>query len=120
VRTAVREMHRQVGALRLDDEGLARRGLLVRHLLMPDALDDSAAIFRWLAATLGADTYVNVMDQYRPEGSVLRSPEKYAELSRPLRVDEHEAALLAAHQAGLRRIDVRRPHPRLRRLLVLG
>jgi putative pyruvate formate lyase activating enzyme len=117
-RRAVREMHRQVGPLALDGDGLARRGLLVRHLVMPAAADDAAAIFRWLASELSPDTYLNVMDQYRPEGSVLRAPTSYPELSRTLRDDEHEAALEAARLAGLRRIDVRRPHPRLRRLLV--
>jgi putative pyruvate formate lyase activating enzyme len=116
-RRAVREMHRQVGALELDTEGLARRGVIVRQLVMPDAVDDAAEIYRWLAAELGPSTYVNVMDQYRPEGSVLRAPEKYPELARTLRADEHEAALEAARRAGLSRIDVRRPHPRLRRRL---
>jgi putative pyruvate formate lyase activating enzyme len=119
VRTAVREMQRQVGALELGDDGLARRGLLVRHLVMPGSVDDSAAIFGWLASAIGADTYVNVMDQYRPEGSVVRRPEKYPELGRRLTSEEHEAALERARQAGLRRIDVRRPHPRLRRRLLL-
>jgi putative pyruvate formate lyase activating enzyme len=119
-RQAVREMQRQVGTLQLDGEGLAWRGLLVRHLVMPDAVEDSAAIFKWLAAEISPATYVNVMDQYRPEGSVLRMPEKYPELTRPLRADEHEAALEAARRAGLRRIDVRRPHPKLRRRLTLA
>src|SRR5262249_24353371 len=119
VRAAVREMQRQVGALQLDDDGLARRGLLVRHLVMPGALDDTAAILEWLASAIGPDTYVNVMDQYRPEGSVLRQPDKYAELARRLTLEEHEAALERARQAGLGRIYVRLPHPRLRRRLLV-
>jgi len=119
VRRAVREMHRQVGPLALDGDGLAQRGLLVRHLVMPDALDDAAAIYGWLASEVSPDTYVNVMEQYRPEGSVLRTPEKYPQLARRLRPEEHEAALEAARHAGLRRIDVRHPHPRLRRRLAL-
>jgi len=65
--------------------GLARRGLLVRHLVMPDAVEDAAAVYRWLASEISPETYLNVMDQYRPEGSALRTPEKYPELSRPLR-----------------------------------
>jgi putative pyruvate formate lyase activating enzyme len=55
------------------------------------------------------------MDQYHPDGRVLREPTKFASLTRPLRADEHKAALSAARDAGLRRIDARRPHPRLRR-----
>jgi len=57
---------------------------------------------------------VNVMDQYRPEGRVLREPDRFTELTRPLRNDELAQALEHARLAGLRRLDVRRPHPRLR------
>ncbi len=113
-RAAIREMHRQVGPLAVDEEGLARRGLLVRHLVMPQAAEDAAAIFGWLATELGPETYVNVMDQYRPEGSVLRAPEKYSELARRTRAGEHATALDFARRAGLSRLDRRRPHPRLR------
>ena len=113
-RAAVREMHRQVGELTFDDQGLARRGLLVRHLVMPGALDETAEILRWLAEELSPDTYVNVMDQYRPEGRVLREPHRFPELTRPLRASDHQAALAHARAAGLRRIDERRPHPLLR------
>ena len=119
-RAAVAEMHRQVGPLTVGEDGLARRGLLVRHLVMPEATDDAGAIFAWLAAELGADTYLNVMDQYRPEGNVLRTPEKYPELTRRSSDEEHERALDLARRAGLHRIDVRRPHPRLRRRLLLA
>ncbi len=112
-RAAIREMQRQVGALAVGEDGLARRGVLVRHLVMPDGLADSAQIFRWIASELGPDTWVNVMDQYRTEGSVLRAPEKYPALARPLRPDEHAGALYLARRAGLRRLDERRPHPKL-------
>ncbi|MEW5848207.1 MAG: radical SAM protein [Myxococcota bacterium] len=114
-RAAIREMHRQVGALQFNDDGLATRGALVRHLVMPDALEDSKAIFQWLATELGADTYVNVMDQYRPEGSVLENPERYPSLTRRTTAEEHRRALVLAGEAGLLRVDERRPHPRLRR-----
>ncbi|MGA9526086.1 MAG: radical SAM protein [Myxococcaceae bacterium] len=113
-RRIIREMHRQVGALSLDDEGLAKRGLIVRHLVMPGALDETREILTWVARELGPDTYVNVMDQYRPEGRVLREPERFREITRSLRSDEFEAALQLARDAGLRRLDERRPHPRLR------
>lgn len=118
-RAALSEMHRQVGNLVLDSEGSARRGLLVRHLVMPDAVEDAGAIYDWLARTLGEDTYVNIMDQYYPEGSVLRTPERYPELAHPLRPEEHKRTLELARHAGLRRIDERRPHPKLRRRFVL-
>jgi putative pyruvate formate lyase activating enzyme len=120
VRQAVREMHRQVGELQLDGEGLARRGLLVRHLVMPGAIDDARRIYEWIAQEISPETWVNVMAQYRPEGSVLRMPEKYPELSKPLSEKDHEAALDAARRAGLRRIDVRKPHPRLRQRFLLS
>jgi putative pyruvate formate lyase activating enzyme len=117
-RAAIREMHRQVGALKVDGDGLARRGVLVRHLVMPEATADAAAIFHWLATELGSETYVNVMDQYHPDGSVARAPEKYLELARPSSHAEHRGALYLARKAGLR-VDVRSPHPRLARRLVL-
>src|SRR5262249_6101537 len=65
-RRVIAEMHRQVGDLVLDDEGLARRGLLVRHLVMPDALEETSQILRWIAREVSPETWVNVMDQYRP------------------------------------------------------
>jgi putative pyruvate formate lyase activating enzyme len=122
-RRVIREMHRQVGPLTFDEEGLARRGLLIRHLVMPGALDETREILGWIARELGAGTYVNVMDQYRPEGRVLREPDRFAELTRALKQGEFETALDHARRAGLLRLDVRRPHPRLRArrpLIALG
>jgi putative pyruvate formate lyase activating enzyme len=112
-RRAIREMHRQVGPLAIDGEGLARRGLLIRHLVMPGALDDTRAILDWIAGELDPDTYVNLMDQYYPAGKV--SAERYAELNRGLSSREFEQAVELARRAGLGRLDVRRPHPRLLR-----
>lgn len=109
---AISEMHRQVGDLVIGEDGLARRGLLVRHLVMPDGLGDSATIFEWLAR-LSPDTYVNIMDQYYPAGRVLRRPESYAELNRGVRSDELQAVRRAARSAGLRRFDERRPSRKL-------
>jgi putative pyruvate formate lyase activating enzyme len=116
-RAAVAEMHRQVGDLVVDDEGLAVRGLLVRHLVMPDALADTTEILGWLAA-LSAGTYVNVMDQYRPEGAVLREPAKFPQLARHTTHAEHERAVEVARGLGLR-VDERRPHRKLRARLPL-
>jgi putative pyruvate formate lyase activating enzyme len=120
-RAAIREMHRQVGDLAIGEDRVARRGLLVRHLVMPGAEQDTANIMAWLAREISPDTFVNVMDQYHPDGRVTREPEKFAELARPLRPDEHRRALAAARAAGLARLDERDPHPRLRhRLRVLA
>jgi putative pyruvate formate lyase activating enzyme len=112
-RRVIREMHRQVGQLVTDDEGLARRGLLIRHLVMPGALDETRAILEWVAAELGPDTYLNLMDQYYPAGKV--SPADHPELDRGLRPEELEAAVAAARRVGLWRLDLRRPHARLLR-----
>ena len=100
-REAIREMHRQVGPLRTDDDGLAVRGLLVRHLVMPGLLDETREILGWLARELGPETYVNLMDQYRPEGRVPGSG-RHAEIDRGLRPDEFRDAVRLARDAGLR------------------
>jgi putative pyruvate formate lyase activating enzyme len=109
-RAAIREMHRQVGPLVMDEHGLARRGLLVRHLVMPGLLEETRAILAWLARELSPDTYVNVMAQYHPAGVV--SAERYPELDRRLRGDEHGEALAIARAVGLWRLDERRPRLR--------
>jgi len=101
-RAAIEEMHRQVGVLRFGPDGLARRGVLVRHLVMPGGIDEAAAIFRWLHDAVSPDTYVNIMDQYRPEHRV-PGTERYADIDR--RPDRQEMA--AARDAGLWRLDER-------------
>jgi len=101
-RAAIAEMHRQVGDLRVDADGIARRGLLVRHLVMPGALDESEAIFAWLAA-LSRDTWVNVMAQYRPAGEAASDAATAPAGGRHLERREYAAALTAARRAGLRR-----------------
>src|SRR5437867_5997768 len=63
-------MHRQVGDLVIGEDGLARRGILIRHLVMPGMLDEIRAILEWIAAELGTNTDINLMDQYRPAGKV--------------------------------------------------
>ncbi len=104
-KAALREMHRQVGFLHIDASGLARRGVLIRHLVMPGLPHESESIFRWIARELGPDTYVNVMGQYRPGGKV--GPKVWPELNKPLGREEHRSALRAAETAGLRRLDPR-------------
>jgi putative pyruvate formate lyase activating enzyme len=117
-RAVIKAMHEQVGPLVVDDEGLARRGLLIRHLVMPGALDETRAILAWIARELGRDTYVNLMDQYYPAGKV--SSEKYAEINRRLTSAEFRQAQEIAKDLGLRRLDTRRPHPRLQRRLMFA
>ncbi|MFQ5897323.1 MAG: radical SAM protein [Candidatus Methylomirabilia bacterium] len=109
-RAAIREMHRQVGALVMDEDGMAKRGVLVRHLVMPGMLEETRQIMAWLARELSPDTYVNVMGQYSPAGAV--SSEKYAEINRKLFRDEYEEAVRIARQAGLWRLDERGPRLR--------
>jgi putative pyruvate formate lyase activating enzyme len=112
-RAAIKEMHRQVGPLVFDADGLAKRGLLIRHLVMPGCLDETRAILEWIASELGPDTYVNLMDQYYPAGKV--SSAQYPEINRRLTLREFEEAKAIARELGLKRLDERRPHPRLRR-----
>jgi putative pyruvate formate lyase activating enzyme len=114
-RAAVRAMHEQVGPLVVDDDGLARRGVLIRHLVMPGGLDETRAILEWIARELGPGTYVNLMNQYRPAGKVTTS--LYAEINRPVTWHEFAEARQMARDLGLR-LDERRPHPRLQRKLL--
>ncbi len=102
-RAAVKEMHRQVGDLQLDARGLAVRGLLVRHLVLPGGLAGTEAIVRFLATEISPHTYLNVMAQYRPAYRAGR----YPELNRPISYAEYRAAVQAALDAGLHRLDER-------------
>jgi putative pyruvate formate lyase activating enzyme len=104
-RRSITEMHRQVGDLVIDERGLARRGLLLRHLVMPGMLEETAAILRWIARELGTGTCVNLMAQYRPQNLVGRG--RYDEIDRALSASEYRAALELAATLGLLRIDER-------------
>ncbi|MBC7292957.1 MAG: hypothetical protein H5T84_02410 [Thermoleophilia bacterium] len=108
-RAAVLEMHRQMGDLELDDRGVARRGLLVRHLVLPGGLAGTAEVAKFIATEISPDTYINVMDQYRPEHKVLRGASFCLEgcetLGRQLGADEFLAAVQAVRAAGLWRLD---------------
>jgi putative pyruvate formate lyase activating enzyme len=107
-RAAVKEMHRQVGDLILDERGIARRGLLVRHLVLPGGIAGTAEVIEFLAAEISRDTYVNLMDQYRP----CYRADEYPELDRPVSVAEYDAALAAAARHGIGRLDSRAPRRR--------
>jgi len=98
-RAAVKEMHRQVGDLVLDDRGLAVRGLLVRHLVMPNNLAGTREVMRFLAEKVSVNTYVNIMAQYRPEGRAWDFPE----IARRCTSEEYRQAVAWAKEAGLHR-----------------
>jgi len=100
----VKEMHRQVGDLTLDERGIALRGLLVRHLVLPDGLAGTEEIVQFLAQHISRDTYLNVMGQYRP---TYRAHE-YQEINRRPSPEELEGAVTLALDAGLTRLDERR------------
>lgn len=98
-RAAVKEMHRQVGDLVIDSGGIAQRGLLVRHLVLPNSLAGTPEVLRFLAEKISRDTYVNIMDQYRPCYKASRFPE----LNRQVTTTEYLEALRTAHALGLHR-----------------
>ncbi|NIM95652.1 MAG: radical SAM protein [Anaerolineales bacterium] len=100
---AVREMHRQVGDLVMDERGIAQRGLLVRHLVLPKGLAGSAKIFRFLAEEISKNTYLNIMPQYRPAYRAL----EYPPFDQPLDGEEYRRAVDLAHSYGLERLDSR-------------
>ena len=108
-RAAVKEMHRQVGDLVMDERGIARRGLLVRHLVLPETLAGTAEVTSFLATEISPDTYVNIMEQYHP----CYRADEHPSLARPLTVEEYETALAIARHHGLRRLDQRRSLRRL-------
>ena len=100
-RQAIRSMHRQVGDLEVGADGLARRGLLVRHLLMPGQGEETAAILGFLATEISPSTYVNIMAQYHPCGQA----ERFPELCRGVSGAEYRQALACARSLGLTRLD---------------
>jgi len=102
-RTAIKEMHRQVGDLVIDDRGIAQRGLLIRHLVMPNNIAGTKEIMQFIATELSPNTYVNVMDQYRPCGKAYEDEF----INRRLTGQEFRSATQAAKKAGLTRLDPR-------------
>lgn len=98
---AIEEMHRQVGELKVDENGIAWRGLMIRHLVLPNNLAGTEAFVRFVAGRLTRSTYVNLMAQYRPE----HHAGKYPELSRRITSSEYRQAAAWARDAGLTRVD---------------
>jgi putative pyruvate formate lyase activating enzyme len=101
---AIREMHQQVGDLTMDQEGIAQRGLLVRHLVMPEGLAGTRELMGFLANEISKDTYVNVMSQYRPCGEAHNFPE----LRRSITAGEFRDAVSMAQEQGIHRLDERK------------
>jgi len=106
-RQAINEMYRQVGNLVLGD-GIAKRGLLIRHLVLPNDLARTENVLRFIAEEISTNTYVNIMDQYRPEYRAY----DVDKLARPLHIQEWSDAVQMAQRYGLTRIA--RLEPKLR------
>jgi len=100
-KAAVKEMHRQVGDLQIDGQGVAQRGLLVRHLVLPHNLAGTREIVRFLGQEISTNTYLNIMAQYHPCYKALDIPL----LSRPVNRQEFCEAIDLARQQGLDRLD---------------
>ena len=100
-KAALKEMHRQVGDLKINEKGLAVRGLLVRHLVLPENLADTEKAMAFIAKEISPRTYVNIMSQYRPMGRAGQVPE----LARAVWPEEYHAALSAARKQGICRLD---------------
>jgi putative pyruvate formate lyase activating enzyme len=109
-RAAIKEMHRQVGDLQIDDQGIAQRGLLVRHLVLPSGLAGTKESVQFLAQEVSVNTYLNVMSQYHPCYKAFDLPP----LNRPVSREEVVEAIDLAHKYGLHRLDKESFPPRLR------
>jgi putative pyruvate formate lyase activating enzyme len=99
--SVVKEMHRQVGDLSIDEMGIAQKGLLVRHLILPNELAGSELILRFLAEEISINTYLNIMDQYRPAYKA----QLYPDLNRLLTPDEFIDIVNIANAMGFTRLD---------------
>lgn len=99
VRPALREMHKQVGNLEINEEGIATRGLLIRHLVLPNRLADTENVMRFIANDISKDSYVNIMDQYHPAFRAWKMPE----LNRTITETEYNVAISYAREVGLYR-----------------
>jgi len=100
-RAAVKEMHRQTGDLDIGADGVARRGLLVRHLVLPDGLAGTRGVLKFLAEQVSVNTYVNIMEQYRPCYRAGENPD----LDRRTTSAEFREAIGVARSLNLRRLD---------------
>ena len=100
-RRALREMHRQVGDLQVDGQGVARSGLIIRHLVLPQGLAGTREIMKFIARNLSPNSYVNIMSQYRPCGRAA----EVSGLNSNLKTDEFQQAVQTAKAEGITRLD---------------
>jgi len=99
---ALLEMHRQVGVAKPDRNGIMRRGLMIRHLVMPNDVSGTKQVISWIADNLPKDTYLNIMSQYRP----MYRAEEFNEINRKITRNEYEEAVACAKKAGLTNLDI--------------
>ena len=110
---ALKEMYRQVGDFEEDDRGLARKGIILRHLVMPNHTSESMSILEWLAEEISTGIYLNIMAQYRPEHYAF----KYQDIARGITKEEYIKVHQFAEKLGFTKLDSARP--RTRRIIVL-
>ena len=105
-KSAILEMHRQVGVARPANDGLMYRGLMIRHLVMPNNVSGTKDVIEWIARNLPKDTYLNLMSQYRP----LYKAMDYPEISRRITREEYAEAITMAKSAGLTNLEIQGYH----------
>lgn len=105
-RQAVLEMHKQVGTARPGEDGLIDRGLMIRHLVMPDSVSGSKRVMEWIADALPPDTYVNIMAQYTPHYKAFEHPR----IARRVSGEEYRSVVERARELGLTRLDLQAVH----------
>ena len=101
-KSALIEMHRQVGVAMPKSDGLINKGLMIRHLVLPNNVSNTNQVLKWIAHNLPRDTYINLMAQYRPEYKASNFPK----LSRSLKISEYKEAVRQAEAAGLTNVNV--------------
>jgi len=101
-RAAILEMHRQVGVAKPGPDGIMYRGLMIRHLVMPNDVAGSEKVMEWIAENLPKDTYVNIMSQYTP----LYKAYEYPEISRRITREEYVRVVKKAQELGLTNLDI--------------
>jgi len=101
-KAALLEMHRQVGVAHPAPDGLMYRGLMIRHLVMPNGVGGTKRVIEWIAENLPKDTYLNIMSQYRPMYKAL----DYPDISRRITRDEYDEAVDHARELGLTNLDI--------------
>jgi putative pyruvate formate lyase activating enzyme len=99
---ALLEMNRQVGVAKPAEDGLMYRGLMIRHLVMPNGIGGTRAVMEWIGSNLPKDTYVNIMSQYRP----MYKAHEYPKISRRITRQEYTESVAWAREAGLTNLDL--------------